>query len=147
MRSCLRTTLINFFDPLQMLTTIYIYIYIHVQVHLKKLEYREKVHFFYCNISKRETFIYSRFITCKVKHFKSFYFIFVLIWMIRAYSQRKSKIQYLKILEYLHLSFIKWPPLQYKFWVSLVLWNHNNGEDCWLGNDPEDEHWRPPQRR
>ncbi len=27
--------------------------------------------------------------------------------------------------------------LQYKFWVSLVLWNHNNGEDCWLGNDPK----------
>ncbi len=30
---------------------------------------------FSCNISKSETFIYSRFITCKVKHFKSsFYF-------------------------------------------------------------------------
>ncbi len=54
--------------------------------------------------------------------------------------------QYLKILEYLHLSFNKWPSIQYKFWVSLVLWNHNNGEDCWLGNDPEDEHWHPPQR-
>ncbi len=39
----------------------------------------------------------------------------------------KVKNQYLKILEYLHLSFIKWPSLQYKFWVSLVLWNHNNG--------------------
>ncbi len=25
-----------------------------------------------------------------------------------------------------------------KFWVSLVLWNHNNGEDCWVGNDPEE---------
>ncbi len=35
------------------------------------------------NISKSETFIYSRFITCKVKHFKRF---FVLILMIRAYS-------------------------------------------------------------
>ncbi len=45
----------------------------------------------------------------------------------------KVKNQYLKILEYLHLSFNKWPSLQYKFWVSLVLWNHNNGEDCWLG--------------
>ncbi len=53
----------------------------------------------------------------------------------------KVKNQYLKILEYLHLSFNKWPSIQYKFWVSLVLWNHNNGEDCWLGNDPEDEHW------
>ncbi len=28
--------------------------------------------------------------------------------------------------------------LQYKLWVSLILWNHNNGEDCWLGNGPED---------
>ncbi len=37
----------------------------------------------------------------------------------------KVKNQYLKILEYLHLSFNKWPSLQYKFWVSL--WNHNNG--------------------
>ncbi len=73
--------------------------------------------------------------------------IYIYILMIRAYSSWKSKIQYLKILEYLHLSFIKWPSLQYKFWVSLVLWNHNNGEDCWLGNDPEDEHWHPPQKR
>ncbi len=46
----------------------------------------------------------------------------------------KVKNQYLKILEYLHLSYDKWPSIQYKFWVSLVLWNHNNGEDCWLGN-------------
>ncbi len=58
---------------------------------------------------------------------------FVLILMIRAYSTWKSKVQYLKILEYLHLSFNKWPSLQNIFWVSLVLWNHNNGEDCWLG--------------
>ncbi len=35
----------------------------------------------------------------------------------------KVKNQYLKILEYLHLSFNKWPSLQYKFRVSLVLWN------------------------
>ncbi len=34
--------------------------------------------------------------------------------MIRAYSSWKSKIQYLKILEYLHLSFSKWPSVQYK---------------------------------
>ncbi len=40
----------------------------------------------------------------------------------------KVKNQYLKILEYLHLSFNKWPSIQYKFWVSLVLWNHNNGK-------------------
>ncbi len=58
----------------------------------------------------------------------------------------KVKNQYLKILEYLHLSFNKWPSLQYKFRVSLVLWNHNNGEDCWLGNDPEDEHWHSSKR-
>ncbi len=64
--------------------------------------------------------------------------------MIRVY--RKSKIQYLKILEYLHLSFDNWPSIQYKFWVSLVLWNHNNGEHCWLGNGPEDDHRHPPQR-
>ncbi len=44
----------------------------------------------------------------------------------------KVKNQYLKILEYLHLSFNKWPSIQYKVWVFLVLWNHNNGEDCLL---------------
>ncbi len=22
--------------------------------------------------------------------------------------------------------------------------NHNNGEDCWIGNGPEDGHWHPP---
>ncbi len=60
-----------------------------LQCHIKytgtcqRLEYEEKV------ISKSETFIYFRLITCKVKHFKSF---FVLIWMIRAYSSWKSKI-------------------------------------------------------
>ncbi len=58
----------------------------------------------------------------------------------------KVKNQYLKILEYLHLSFNKWPSIQYKFWVSLVLWNHNNGKDCWLGNDPEDEQWQKSQK-
>ncbi len=31
----------------------------------------------------------------------------------------KVKNQYLKILEYLHLSFNKWPSLQYKFWYIL----------------------------
>ncbi len=36
----------------------------------------------------------------------------------------KVKNQYLKILEYLHLSFNKWPSIQFKLWVSLVLWNH-----------------------
>ncbi len=39
----------------------------------------------------------------------------------------KVKNKYLNILEYLHLSLNKGPSLQYKFWVSLVLWNHNNG--------------------
>ncbi len=58
----------------------------------------------------------------------------------------KVKNQYLKILEYLHLSFNKLPSIQYKFWVSLVLWNNNNGEHCWLGNGSEDDHWHPPQR-
>ncbi len=60
-----------------------------IQVHLNELECREKVNFFLQVISKRETFIYFRFIACKVKHFKSF---FVLILMIRAYSSWKSKI-------------------------------------------------------
>ncbi len=32
----------------------------------------------------------------------------------------KVKNQYLKILEYLHLSFNKCPSIRYKFWVSLV---------------------------
>ncbi len=54
-----------------------------LQVHLNELECREKVHFFLKVISKSETFIYFRFIACKVKHFKRF---FVLILMIRAYS-------------------------------------------------------------
>ncbi len=58
----------------------------------------------------------------------------------------KVKNQYLKLLEYLHLSSNKWPSLQYKLWVSLVLWKHNNGEHCWLGTGPEDDHWHPPQR-
>ncbi len=44
----------------------------------------------------------------------------------------KVKNQYNKILEYLHLSFNKWPSIQYTFWLSLVLWNHNNGEHFWL---------------
>ncbi len=43
----------------------------------------------------------------------------------------KVKNQYLKILEYLHLHFNKWPSKQYKLWVSLVLWKHNNEEHCW----------------
>ncbi len=52
-------------------------------MHLKKFEYHEKV-IFYCSLFKKsETFIYFRFITCKVKHFKGF---FVLIFRIRAYS-------------------------------------------------------------
>ncbi len=44
----------------------------------------------------------------------------------------KVKNQYLKILEYLHLSFNKLPSIQYKFRVLLVLWNRNNGEHSWL---------------
>ncbi len=63
---------------------------VKIQVHLNKLECREKVIFFLQVISKSETFIYFRFIACKVKHFKSFFF--VLILMIRAYSSWKSKI-------------------------------------------------------
>ncbi len=36
----------------------------------------------------------------------------------------KVKNQYLKIFEYLHLSFNKWLSIQFKLWISLVLWNH-----------------------
>ncbi len=57
----------------------------------------------------------------------------------------KVKNQYLKLLEYLHLSLNKWSSIQYKLWVSLVLWNHKNGEHCWLGNGPKEDHWHPPQ--
>ncbi len=46
----------------------------------------------------------------------------------------KVKNQYLEKFEYLHLCFNKWPSIEYKLCVSLVLWNHNNGERCWLGN-------------
>ncbi len=58
-----------------------------------------------------------RYISKKIILWKKFFFVFIL--MIRAYSSWKTKIQYLKI-EYLHLSFNKWPSLQYKFRVSLV---------------------------
>ncbi len=50
----------------------------------------------------------------------------------------KVKNLYLNILEYLYFCFNKWPSIQYKLWVSLVFWNHSNGEHCWLGNGPED---------
>ncbi len=60
-----------------------------VQVHLQELEYGEKVIFFLQLISKSETLIDFRFITCKVKQFKC---VLVFILMIRAYSKWKSKI-------------------------------------------------------
>ncbi len=44
--------------------------------------------------------------------------------MIWAYSSWKSKIHYLKILEYLHLSFNKWPSIQYLlFFETTIMWN------------------------
>ncbi len=69
--------------------------------------------FFYCNLFQKVKLSYildSLHESIMKTYFKSF---FVLILMIRAYSSWKSKIQYLKILEYLHLSFVKWPSLQY----------------------------------
>ncbi len=64
---------------------IYIYIYIlHIQVHLTSRNLNIMKSYFLKLISKCETFINSRFIACKEKHFKSF--LFVLIWAIRAYS-------------------------------------------------------------
>ncbi len=46
-----------------------------IQVHLKKIRTSWRKYFFFLLIliSKSETFIYSRFIACKVKHFKSFF--------------------------------------------------------------------------
>ncbi len=55
--------------------------------------------------------------------------IFWIHYILMFIAQESKTIQYLKILDYLHLSFIKWPSLQYKFWVFLDLWNHNNKED------------------
>ncbi len=90
-----------------------------VQLHLKKLEYRVFfVFFFYLFQNVKLSYILDSLHVSKV---------FFVLTLIRTCSSWKSKIQYLKILEYLHLSFIKWPSIQYKFWVSLVLWNHNNG--------------------
>ncbi len=80
---------------------------IKVQVHLKKM-YIVKVIFFVIYF-KKWNFIYSRFITRRVKHFSFF------ILMIRVYISWMSKIQYFKVFEYLHLSFIKRPSLQFKF--------------------------------
>ncbi len=54
---------------------------IYIQVHLKKIEYREKV-IFSCNLFQ------------KVKHFKSF---FVLILMIRAHESQKLVSQIVRI--------------------------------------------------
>ncbi len=53
-----------------LLRCVCVYIYIYTQVHLKQLEYGEKV-------------------TCKVKHFKVF---FVLILMIRANESQNIRI-------------------------------------------------------
>ncbi len=48
-----------------------------IQVHLNKLECREKVHFFSCNLFQKVKLSYIfRFITCKVKHFKKKLFSF-----------------------------------------------------------------------
>ncbi len=69
----------------------YVYVCMYTQVHLKKLEYREKL-FFLELISISETFIYSRFITCKVKYFKSFSCFFPTLFF--------STFSNLKILEY-----------------------------------------------
>ncbi len=55
-----------------------------IQVHLKKLQYREKKWNFHT--------VYSRFITCKVKHFKS-YFCFKFLWLaLTAHESQKSSI-------------------------------------------------------
>ncbi len=73
----------------------------HLQVHLNKLEYGEKV--FFLVTFQKVKLIHFRFVTCKVKHFKSCCFNF------DDYSLQLMKVknQYIKILEYLHLSFNK----------------------------------------
>ncbi len=70
--------------------------------------------------------------------------IFFLILMIRAYSWWKSKISISKY-ENIYI-WVSINDIQYKLCVYLVLWKHNNGEHCWLGNGPEDDHWHPPHR-
>ncbi len=106
--------------------------FLDIQVDLKKIEYgKTKVTFFSC--IKFQNVKLSYILDSLQKCFCCNYDI--------------VKNKYLKILDYLHLSFNKWPSIQYKFWVSLVIWNHNNGEDCRLGNGPEDDHWPPSTKR
>ncbi len=58
--------------------------YVYIQVHLKK-KIREKLFFILFYFLKWNFHIYFRFITCKVRHFKSFV---VLILMISHESQK-----------------------------------------------------------
>ncbi len=80
----------SFIKVLLHLHNILLYNYFDFQYRCisKNLNIVKKKKFLYL-ISESEAFIYSRFITCKVKHFKS---VFVFILMIRAYSSWKSKI-------------------------------------------------------
>ncbi len=50
-------------------------------------------------ISKSETFIYFRFITCKVKHIKGFFFFFFFFWWLEltANESKKSLSQNIRI--------------------------------------------------
>ncbi len=67
-----------------------------VQVHLQELKYGEKVIFFLQLISKSETLIDFRFITCKVKQFKCFLFLFW--WLdLTANESQKSVSQNIRI--------------------------------------------------
>ncbi len=49
-------------------------------------------------ISQSETFMYFRFITCKVNHFKCFLFLFLFRWLeLTAHESQKSVSQNIRI--------------------------------------------------
>ncbi len=64
-----------------MLIIFYLY-NMYLQVHLQKFEYHEKGQYFLSLISERETHILYRFITHRVKYFKT---LFLEMLMIMAY--------------------------------------------------------------
>ncbi len=72
--------------PILVEGTIYIYIYIYIYIHIyiyiytvytgasQKFRIWWKSSFFSCNLIQKVKLSYFRFITCRVKHFKSFLF-------------------------------------------------------------------------
>ncbi len=91
----------------------------------------------------RRKIIICKHVHCKVKHFKSF---FALILMIRAYSSWKSNYQYLKILDYFLKSIKKDQSLLIQGENSLIFSSMTLGA-CgrdWGSSDPLEIN--PPQR-